>query len=163
MAISRPLKPEISSQLTLWSPAHLANPFPSPEAEAAWRMSVVTWRSNILSWLVACGPDGWLGRTSPGSSRQTEAGTLAPSSGSWGNSGMGSHGECLTLNISEFHSAAVASSLSDILEIGDLPSRYSLSVTACRGILRRAAKRGKALPANLQTALEDGAHKPPPN
>jgi hypothetical protein len=44
--------------------------------------------------------------------------------------------------------------LSDILETGDLPQRYSLSATACQGILRRAAGRGKKLPERLQQALE---------
>jgi hypothetical protein len=43
--------------------------------------------------------------------------------------------------------------LSDILETGDVPQRFFLSATACRGILRRAEKRGKTLPAALATAL----------
>jgi hypothetical protein len=66
---------------------------------------------------------------------------------------MGSPTECLTLNTSEFHSAAVASSLSDILETGDVPQRFYLSETACQGILRRAEKRGKELPEGLKAAL----------
>jgi hypothetical protein len=82
-----------------------------------------------------------------------EDGTLAPSSEGWSNSGMGSPTESWTLNTSEFHSGAVACSLSDILETGDVPRRFYLSATACRGILRRAEKRGKDLPAALQTAL----------
>jgi hypothetical protein len=45
------------------------------------------------------------------------------------------------------------SSLSDILEIGDVPQRYFLSPKACSGILRRAAKRGKELPPALSSAL----------
>jgi DNA (cytosine-5)-methyltransferase 1 len=40
------------------------------------------------------------------------------------------------------------------LETGDLPQRFSLSATACQGILRRAEKRGKKLPTRLQRALE---------
>jgi hypothetical protein len=40
------------------------------------------------------------------------------------------------------------------LETGDVPRRFYLSATACRGILRRAEKRGKQLPISLQTALE---------
>jgi hypothetical protein len=44
--------------------------------------------------------------------------------------------------------------LSDTLETGDLPQRFSLSATACQGILRRADKRGKKLPTRLQQALE---------
>jgi hypothetical protein len=54
----------------------------------------------------------------------------------------------------EFHSGAVACSLSDILETGDVPQRFYLSATACRGILRRADKRGRELPAMLHAALK---------
>jgi hypothetical protein len=43
--------------------------------------------------------------------------------------------------------------LSDILEVGEVPQRYYLSGTACRGILRRADKRGKELPEALKSAL----------
>jgi hypothetical protein len=70
---------------------------------------------------------------------------------------MGSPTESLTLSTLEFHSAAAACSLSDILETGDLPQRFFLSATACKGILRRAAKRGRMLPPSLQTALEHAA------
>lgn len=73
------------------------------------------------------------------------------------NSGMGSPTELWTLNTLEFHSGAAASSLSDILETGDVPQRFYLSATACRGILRRAEKRGKALPMTLRRALEQVA------
>jgi hypothetical protein len=67
---------------------------------------------------------------------------------------MGSRTEFLTLNTSEWHSAAAVFSLSDTLETGDLPQRFFLSATACQGILRRAEKRGKVLPEQLQRALE---------
>jgi hypothetical protein len=50
-------------------------------------------------------------------------------------------------------SDAVASSLSDVLETGELPRRFWLSSTACRCILRRAEKRGKELPEALKSAL----------
>jgi hypothetical protein len=43
--------------------------------------------------------------------------------------------------------------LSDILEENPDP-KYFLSQKACRGILRRAEKRGKKLPGALQQALE---------
>jgi hypothetical protein len=52
-------------------------------------------------------------------------------------------------------------SLSDILETGDVPQRYYLSAKACAGILRRAAKRDKELPAQLQRALEQVAKSTP--
>jgi hypothetical protein len=43
--------------------------------------------------------------------------------------------------------------LSDTLETGDVPQRFFLSAKACQGILRRAEKRGKALPDGLRNAL----------
>ena len=44
--------------------------------------------------------------------------------------------------------------VSDTLEIGDVPPQFYLSARACAGILRRAEKRGKALPEPLRRALE---------
>lgn len=44
-------------------------------------------------------------------------------------------------------------SLSSILETDQIPQRYYLTAKACAGILRRAAKRGKDLPPQLQRAL----------
>ena len=73
---------------------------------------------------------------------------------------MGSPIAFVTLNTLEFHSAAVASSLSDILETGAVPQRFYLSAKACRGILRRAEKRGKALPPPLRAALLAVASEP---
>jgi hypothetical protein len=43
--------------------------------------------------------------------------------------------------------------LSDVLETGPLPERYSLSAKACSGILRRAERRGEELPPMLKAAL----------
>jgi hypothetical protein len=86
---------------------------------------------------------------------------------------MGGPTECWTLNTLEYHSGAVVCSLSDILETWDDPRTrarfkteedfltyllpYFLSATACRGILRRAARRGKELPTTLRRALEQVA------
>jgi hypothetical protein len=48
-----------------------------------------------------------------------------------------------------------SSSLSSILQPQhDVPTRYFLSRKACEGVLRRAQRRGKVLPARLQAALE---------
>ena len=48
-------------------------------------------------------------------------------------------------------------SLSSVLEEGPIPDRFFLSQRACAGILRRAARRGKDLPATLRLALEQVA------
>ena len=88
----------------------------------------------------------------------------------WENSGMAAHGEYLTLNSPEYptsevrdssgrwHSGAGASFLSDILETTlPVPSKYSLSAKACEGIIRRAEKREKPLPPQLEEALRERA------
>ncbi len=82
---------------------------------------------------------------------------------------MGSPTEFWTLSTSEFNhtlapslSDAGVCSLSDILEdSGSVPQRYFLSAKACAGILRRAAKRGKALPEPLVRALRAVADSEP--
>ena len=141
-------------QLRFWSGEPHANPSPSPDSAKDWTILVVTWPSRFLHLLTDCGPSGWFGRTSPECCRQTKDGRSVPLSGAWANSGMGGPTESLTLNTSEYPSVGVVCSLSDILETGDVPQRFFLSAKACRGILRRAAKRGKKLPEPLQLALE---------
>lgn len=50
------------------------------------------------------------------------------------------------------HSVAEESRLSQILEVNPLP-KYNLTAKACLGILRRAERRGKALPERLKQVL----------
>jgi hypothetical protein len=116
-------------------------------------MTVATSRLSFLDLLKEQGPSGWFGRTSLASCHQTEDGILVPFSEGWSNSGMGSPTECLTLSTLEWPSAAAVCSLSDVLETQPVPQRFFLSATACKGILRRADKRGKTLPVRLQEAL----------
>ena len=59
-----------------------------------------------------------------------------PSTSEWRNDGGGS-----------------SCSLTEVLHDGPVPTRYFLSSKACVGILRRAEKRGKALPEALHLAL----------
>ncbi len=148
-------------QSTFWPEAHLASLSPSPEGERGWMTRVATSPLSLLDLLIDSGPYGWCGRTSPVFCRLKEDRRLEPSSECWSNAGMGSPTEFLTLNILEYPSDGVASSLSDILETGELPQRYWLSPRACRGILRRAEKRGKTLPPPLAHALMAvAAHHP---
>lgn len=65
------------------------------------------------------------------------------------------------LNTSECPKDAVECSLWQILQ-ATAPSRYSLSQTACLGILRRAECRGKSLPPLLEAALRMQAWLDPP-
>ena len=64
-----------------------------------------------------------------------------------------SHGECWTLNTSEFPNEEKESILSQILEVAPHP-KYYLSRTACEGILKRAERKGKVLPPVLEIALK---------
>ena len=73
----------------------------------------------------------------------------------------GRHGECWTLSSSVWPSGASVCSLSEYLEAPPVPQkyclsprRYFLSARACAGIIRRAERRGKALPRELREALE---------
>lgn len=67
-------------------------------------------------------------------------------------SGMAWRGEYLTVDTSESPSGGVASTLSEVLE-ASVARRFSLSQRAAAGILRRAERRGKALPPLLEAAL----------
>jgi hypothetical protein len=124
-----------------------------------------TWQSLLGSDL-----DGLSGKMSPVFCPRTEDGTLAPSSGRWANSGMGSPTECWTLNTCEWgdgpepsrsaggECSSLVASLSEVLETGPLPPRFSLSKKACEGILRRSQRRAKVLPPMLKAALEAVAY-----
>jgi hypothetical protein len=80
-------------------------------------------------------------------------GTWVLSSERWLNSGIASVGECWMLNTLESPSGGgVYSSLRAVLQ-QSVSDKYSLSAKAAAGILRRATKRGKTLPEQLQTAL----------
>jgi len=67
-----------------------------------------------------------------------------------------SSGAPSTPNTSEWPNAAVVCSLWQVLE-PTADQRFFLSSTACAGILRRAANRGKELPPMLRRALEQVA------
>jgi len=122
---------------------------------------VVALRWSSSDWRKHCALGGSSGRTSLASCRKTLAGLLEPSSGRWANSGMGGPTECWTHSMSEWtatltpsHSDDAVCSLSDVLEETSLvPPRFYLSQKACDGILRRAERRGKALPPMLLAAL----------
>jgi len=118
------------------------------------------------------------GRTYREHSAPTKARTSARSSKSSSKSPSRKHPRCLRLkmasghtriaswamdgalhtalsmrNIGESPNVAVESTLSQILQ-ENAPEKYYLSEKACRGILRRAERRGKVLPKMLKEALE---------
>jgi hypothetical protein len=91
------------------------------------------------------------------STTQTKAMRSPASWPDFGNSGTGARGELWTLSSSTWRSGASVCSLSRVLETGAHLLRYCLSPRACAGILRRAEKRGKTLPAPLLRALRQAA------
>lgn len=125
--------------------------------------------SPIADFLKLCVPAGSSGKTFRAYSAPTEVQISGSSSGKLMKSGILAHGECWTLNTCEwtdtlvpFRSVDGVCSLSDILlETSAIPPRYFLSPAACRGILRRAASRGKELPPMLKEALERQARALP--
>ena len=140
---------------------HPVSLFPSQDSEKEWQTLVVTWPLSFADLQTRLNLSGSAGKMSQESLVQDKDGILVPLSGRWEKSGMGTLGECSTHNSSEHNSIQGqslndegVSSLSDILETGDLPPQYYLSKAACTGILLRAERRGKLLPPALQEALK---------
>lgn len=129
-------------QLSMFSlEEHPASPSRSQDSE---RVLMTPEAASCLSFLESLSVTGLAtlsGKTSPVSCHQTEDGILVPSSGRWGTWGTGGPTECWTLNGSESPSDVVASSLWDVLEIGDVPEKYFLSAKACAGFLRRSEEK----------------------
>ena len=152
---------EIMSQLMFSLEERHVNRSVSLVSERDWMMTVVTYRLSFQDLLRDYSPSGLFGKMSPECSRQTEEGILVPFSGRWQNSGMGFATEFLTLSTSEHndfheqsHKGEGVSSLSDILETGDLPQQLFLSEKACRGmILRAERKKKKQILSTLENAL----------
>ena len=116
---------------------------------------------SLSEYLQTSDLDGLSGRMYPAFYQVDKDGISLASSQRLKKSGMAFAGECLTLNSSEFPSAAEESLLSDILETGGHLTEFSLSPKACEGILRRAEKRGKKIPEVLEKALKAQAHSRP--
>lgn len=113
-----------------------------------------TLRMNLSAFVEQYDLNGSSGKTSPEFFLWAQEEHFIESCGSFPNAGMGGHTGFLTLSTGESHSGEEESFLSDILEeIQDVPEKYYLSKRACEGILRRAEKRGKALPRVLKDSL----------
>ena len=118
-------------------------------------------RSPIANFLKQCIPAGSYGKMCQAFSVQTEGRISKRSSKRLMKSGILAHGECWTLNMSEWTDSLVpflkedsVCSLSDILvPMSDVPQKYYLSPVACSGLLRRAETRGRALPDVLRQVL----------
>ena len=144
-------------QMSLWEEAHASHSQLLETGRASKESQGSC--SSTYEQLMSFARDGssgktFLGRSLPKGLKARLVELSTASSRSWQNSGMVSHGECLTLNTSEWPSDAGVCFLSDVLETQNVPPRYFLSQTACQGILRRSEARGKVLPEPLKSALE---------
>ncbi len=72
----------------------------------------------------------------------------------WTNSGMVSHGVCLTVKTSESPSSVAESTLLPCIETQEVPEKYFLSQNAATGILRRVDRMGRNLPPSFRQSLE---------
>jgi hypothetical protein len=142
----------ILEQLTLCAEDSLAKTSVLQDAARDWLESEAGFGMSTIAFLQRLGRNGLSSRMSPACYPAGEDGTLPSSFEGWSNSGMASPGGYLTLSISESPSGGAACSLSAVLET-DVPRKFFLSPKACRGILRRAEKRGRELPEALCKAL----------
>ena len=147
-------------QLMFSSAEPLVSLSPSPEDELEWMIRVVSWPSSFFDLLADSAPAGSSGKTFPVRCHLATETISETFSARLLTQGMGWRGESWTLRGSEYPNVDVDSSLSDILETGDLPSRFYLSARACEGILRRAEVRGRTLPPQLAAALQHWAAIP---
>jgi hypothetical protein len=99
-----------------------------------------------------CGHDGRLLRMSLDFYPLTGETISESSLTGFAGSGIASDGRYWTRNTSESRNAADAFSLSQVLQ-SEPSKKFYLSARAAAGILRRALRRGKELPAPLQAAL----------
>ena len=155
----------LTDDLTCLRQGGLAKASQLRERGRAWRKEaergqVSSLKSSAFSG--SCNLGIYSQRTCPAALPATRDGISHTSSWRWLNAGILSRGECWMLSMSEwtgcpaqFLSEDGVCGLSDVLETTS-PSlrKYYLRPTALSGILRRAAARGKALPALLQSAIQ---------
>lgn len=116
--------------------------------------------ANLDSFTSLCGSfedvcqDQLSSKMCTGFSLATEDETSQSYSRRWTNSGMVSHGVCLTAKTSESPSNAVASTLLPCIETGEVSEKYFLSQNAATGILRRVDRMGRNLPPSFRRSLE---------
>lgn len=132
--------------------------YPWPAVVKAWLEKRPDSSSSSYASLLRSLPVGWSSKTSMASCRLTEDGTWEPSSERWGDAGFGGPTVAVTLNGGDHPSDGAASFLSDILE-PHVHQRFFLSPKACRGLILRAARRGKALPELLESVLRKVAEE----
>lgn len=139
-------------QLTLFAVDSHAKTYQRPVVARDWLESEAGCGGNFVGLFESVGRDGLLSKTFPACYPVAPDATLPRSFAGWSSAGIAAPGGFWMLSISEFPSDGSACSLSEVLETEAAP-RFYLSPVACRGILRRAEKRGARLPQTLLEAL----------
>ena len=120
-----------SEQLTLFAVASRAKTYQWPAAARDWLESGLDCGLSSIALLMLLNRELSSSKTSPAYYRATEDETLPSSFAGWSNAGMASPGGFWTLSISESPSAAVACSLSAVLEADAPPLGSTLRCSAC--------------------------------
>ena len=146
------------AQLSMFAPTSFAEDspartYPSPENVRDWLEDEAACGSSTIELSLKLNRSGLSWKMYPDFFQAKRDEILPSSFGGWMNSGIWGSGKLLTANTSEWPKDAAVCSLSDILE-PQVDPKYFLSPKACAGILRRAARRGKALPEQLEEALK---------
>ena len=144
--------------LTLLSEAARARASVLPDSERDCKTIDLALHSHMCMLLRQSSQDGSSLKTSPQYCPVTTGRISSDSSPHLMTAGIVYRGQFWTHNTFPWRKGGGACSLADILEDGNVPQKYFLSPTACKGILRRADRRGKTLPATLRTALETVAY-----
>lgn len=120
---------------------------PSPKMSPAY--SHLTRGSTLLQWLGSYVDEKYLFLEQDGQMPESHLGRKDSSNGEFWMRNIAEHRSFPE----PFPSDAGVSSLSEILETGQVARRFFLTPKACKGILHRAENRGKALPMTLRRAL----------
>lgn len=106
-------------------------------------------------------PELFFSKTLRAYSAPTEEKILESCSQRWPSSGILSDGVLLTANTSECPNHGRGSTLSDVVETGEVQEKYFLSPNAAKGIIRRADRMGRNLRPHFRMSLEILAAKAP--
>lgn len=109
---------------------------------------------SLLDWLEKASPEFLFSKTLRVSSAPTGEMTFPFFSKRWPSSGILSDGVLLTADTLEYPSHVNESTLSGVLETGEVPEQYFLSPNAARGVLRRADRMGRNLRPHFRQSLE---------
>ena len=162
MEILQQLKEKNMEQLTfLWEEPH-AKVSQLVDLEKGLKTQEEISVLDLFNLLKELNPNMSYGKMSEESLQVTKGKTSNVSSHRWQNGGMVCRGEFLTLNTLEYPNEEEESLLLDVLETtSEVQPKYYLSQKACVGILKRAKKRGKTIPNNLEKALKFMAQQLP--